>query len=384
MPVVKSLRIKPGKLHGAEINAGLAGTVMRFIPPIAAIAAGRTILDGDLQARKRPMAATISSLRQLGVEVRAGGIGGDTLPIQILGQGFVDGGEIEIDAAKSSQFVSALLLVGACFNRGVTLRHRGDRLPSLPHIEMTISVLRECGVQVTAEYSADGATWQVSPGIIQLPEITVESDLSNAGPFLAAAMITGGQIKIPNWPRQTTQAGNEFVRIFTAQGAQTAYRHDGGVLTLRGPEEIFPLDLDCHAIGELVPTLAAVCAFAGGPSVLRDIGQLRGHETDRLTALVCELEKVGVGACIVGDDLFITPPAEKISGYKAAKLSSYADHRMAAFGAILGLRIPGVEVENIETTSKTMPNFVELWEKMIAESQAVSVASATEISQAGV
>lgn len=359
--------VLPRELSGGKIQAGLAGTVMRFIPPVAALATGETVLDGDVQARNRPMHTTIESLRQLGVDISGSGANTAALPLRILGTGEVRGGEVCIDASASSQFVSALLLTGARFTNGLTLRHVGAQLPSLPHIQMTLNVLRNCGVKIAQDGSVEQPIWRVCPGKIQLPEVIVESDLSNAGPFLAAAMVCGGSIVIPNWHRETTQPGAKFADIFASIGAKVSYLPND-TLQLVGPQKIAPLDLDCHAIGELVPTLAAVCAFATGNCALRNIGHLRGHETDRLAALVTELAKVGVFARIDGDDLLISPPASP-SSYHGGKISSYADHRMATFGAILGLRIAGIEVENIETTAKTLPNFLDLWQQLISQSQ---------------
>lgn len=379
LPSGDGWQVFPDNFRGGKIQAGLAGTVMRFIPPVAALAHGETLLDGDLQARKRPMRTTIESLHQLGVEISGSGSNSDTLPLRISGTGEVRGGEVTIDASASSQFVSALLLAGARFQNGVTLRHVGTDLPSMPHIQMTLSVLQKCGVQVVTKQIDGNPVWQVQPGKIQLPPVTVESDLSNAGPFLAAAVVCGGKIVIPNWPRETTQPGAKFAEILASTGAKVNYLPDGA-LELIGTAEIAPLDLDCHAIGELVPTLAAVCAFATGDCALRNIGQLRGHETDRLAALVAELSKVGVFAHIDGDDLLISPPTD-LADYRGGKILSYADHRMATFGAILGLRIPQIEVENIETTAKTLPNFVELWEQLIMQS-VQSAQSATPVQPA--
>ena len=363
----QSWKITPRKLSGAKIDAGLAGTVMRFIPPIAALASGVTLIDGDPQARKRPMQTTISSLQNLGVDISSCNTHAESLPLRISGNGKITGGKLEIDASASSQFISALLLAGARFEQGLELQHIGDKLPSLPHIEMTLSVLCQAGVHISESGSSAAPIWHVAPGPIHFTHATAETDLSNAGPFLASAMLTAGQIEIPNWPQNTTQAGAHFASIFEKMGAKIAFSAHGSLL-LHGPKNILPIDLDCHAIGELVPTLAAVCAFATDTCALRNIGQLRGHETDRLAALTTELTKIGVTAKIIKDDLIITPPTAESAGYHGALLNSYADHRMATFGAILGLRINGIRIDDIETTAKTLPNFVQLWENLISQS----------------
>ncbi|MFY9262678.1 MAG: 3-phosphoshikimate 1-carboxyvinyltransferase [Actinomycetaceae bacterium] len=357
-----------------HIDAGLAGTVMRFIPGLAAHAQGVVTIDGDEAARVRPMGTVVNALRDLGVRIDAPELNGQpVLPLTIHGAGQLAGGVVEIDASASSQFVSALLLSAPLMKNGLDLHHIGARVPSTPHIRMTVELLREAGITVS-QYDAAGnevfegpaVRWVVQPGRSQLTEVTVEADLSNAGPYMAAAMVTGGTVTIRNWPLKTTQPGDQLRNIFTAMGGHVSLAGtDPHVrdLTLHGPEELLSLDLDMADVGELVPTVAAVCAFASGTSYLRNIGQLRGHETNRLAALVTEFAKLGVEAAEVGDDLVITPRGE----LQSAVLASYEDHRMATFGAIIGLRVPGVEVENIETTAKTMPTFTKLWALMLGQ-----------------
>ncbi len=386
-----NLHIFPAPLHSAHVDVGLAGTVMRFLPPLAGLASGSISFDGDEAARSRPMGPMIQALLDLGIKVEyaRNREGEPCLPFTVHGYGRLTGGSLSIDASRSSQFVSALLLVGARMERGLDLTHTGDRLPSLPHIDMTVDVLRRAGVSVQvlgkgglpATPTNPAQRWILTHGKIEAKDVLVEPDLSNAGPFLAAAMVSGGCVSIPHWPHLTTQAGREFIPIFTRMGGCVQFT--GDVLTLSGPPptrgrvakenthaeesrerpEITPIDIDMHDVGELVPTVAAVAAFAHGPSALRNIGQLRGHETDRLTALSEQLARVGVSARVEGDDLLITPHP-----MHSAKLHTYADHRMATFAAILGLGVGGIEVENIATTAKTLPGFAQMWEKMLAGS----------------
>ncbi|MDO5025463.1 MAG: 3-phosphoshikimate 1-carboxyvinyltransferase [Trueperella sp.] len=374
-----SVTVTPRPWRAGQVDCGLAGTVMRFVPPLAALANGDTFFDGDPAARTRPMGTLVRALRDLGIAVDAASTaaGEPALPLTVHGTGKIAGGYLEIDATASSQFVSALLLCAPRMTHGLTLVHTGKQLPSTPHIEMTVAVLRAAGIEVQ---SAPGR-WAVAPGIPQLTEVQIEPDLSNAGAFLAAALITGGQVQIPHWPCHTTQPGAKFLEIFAQMGGvvtpRPAVDSDSASYTaqLSGTGKIYPLDADLSAVGELVPTIAAVAAFADGTSQLRHIGQLRGHETNRLAAIVNELGKVGVRAREVGDGLEIIgqpalgqselPPANISSGH-GADLESYADHRMATFGAILGLRIPGVRVRNIETTAKTLPGFARQWEKLVA------------------
>ncbi|PVZ56716.1 3-phosphoshikimate 1-carboxyvinyltransferase [Arthrobacter sp. H-02-3] len=359
------LEIIPISLDAAAadtaIDCGLAGTVMRFVPPVAALRRGESHFDGDPHARKRPMGTIIEALAGLGVAVSAPDGGpASSLPFTVHGTGEVRGGHLVIDASASSQFVSALLLAGARFTEGLHLEHQsredaGRPVPSLDHINMTVAVLR--GVGVTVDDSIPNH-WVVSPGPIRAFDQRIEQDLSNAGPFLAAALATGGTVRIPNWPAGTTQVGDLWRGILAAMGATVTL--DAGTLTVTGGREIKGGDFD--ETSELAPTVAALCALATGPSRLSGIAHLRGHETDRLAALVAEISRLGGDAEETTDGLIIRPA--KLHG---GVVHSYADHRMATAGAILGLAVPGVEVEDIATTAKTMPDFPRLWEAMLAQ-----------------
>jgi 3-phosphoshikimate 1-carboxyvinyltransferase len=347
--------VTPGRLHGpASIDVGLAGTVMRFVPPVAALAAGDVAFDGDPQARVRPMGPIIQALRGLGVEVDDAGAG--LLPFTVRGTGSVRGGLLEIDSSASSQFVSALLLAGARFEEGLTLRHVGGQVPSEPHVTMTVEALRDVGVVVD---DSEPDVWRVEPGRVGGLDVMVEPDLSNAAPFLAAAVLAGGEVTIPAWPQYTTQAGDHLRDLFDEMGADVSLDRDG--LTVRGTGEVYGLDADLSAAGELTPTVAALAAFAETPSHLRGIAHLRGHETDRLAALATELNRLGGDVTETADGLIIKPA--KLHG---GVFRSYADHRMATAGALIGLRVPGVRVENIGTTAKTLPEFTQLWERLLS------------------
>lgn len=366
----EDMRVAPAPLRGGgTVDAGLAGTVMRFVPPLAALADGAVRIDGDERARQRPMAPVVDALRALGARVEAAtSPGGEAvLPLTVHGSGGLEGGPVEVDASASSQFVSALLLAAPAFRRGIDLRHVGATLPSLPHIAMTVTVLRERGVRVE-ELDADGAPapgaptrWRVHPGPVSGGRVVVEPDLSNAGPFLAAAVAAGGTVRVPRWPARTTQAGDQMRELLKRMGADV--RLDAGVLSVAGPADgtIRGLDADLHEAGELTPTIAALCALAGSPSRLRGIAHLRGHETDRLAAIVTELGRLGGSARETEDGLVIEP-----APLHGGVVESYADHRMATFGAILGLRVPGVSVVDVGTTAKTIPDFPGLWAAMLA------------------
>ncbi|MEN9710163.1 MAG: 3-phosphoshikimate 1-carboxyvinyltransferase [Actinomycetota bacterium] len=355
--------VTPGAFAGpATIDCGLAGTVMRFLPPVAALATGLIRFDGDPRARVRPMRAIIDSLRQLGVEVDDDDRG--TLPFTLTGVGSVAGGEVVVDATASSQFVSALLLAGARYDQGVVIRHEGAALPSIPHIDMSVEMLRERGVRVDVAISSEqSASWTVHPGPIAAMDMTVEPDLSNAAPFLAAAMVTRGSVTIPDWPSRTTQPGAQLPALLESMGATTSLGADG--LTVNGPDQLLGLNANLKEVGELTPVLAALCAVATTESHISGIAHLRGHETDRLVALATEINRVGGNATETEDGLVIKPAV-----LHGADVESYDDHRMATAGAVIGLVVDGVRVEDIGTTAKTLPNFDQMWSDMLSQDNA--------------
>ncbi|MDQ3578925.1 MAG: 3-phosphoshikimate 1-carboxyvinyltransferase [Actinomycetota bacterium] len=336
----------------ATIDCGLAGTVMRFVPPAAVLADGEIRFDGDPRARERPMGTVLDALRTVGAKVE-----GDSLPFTLAGAGGIAGGTVTIDASASSQFVSGLLLSGARYDKGLTVHHDGDPVPSMPHIDMTVEMLRAAGVTVD---TAETNTWRVEPGAITARDWAIEPDLSNATPFLAAAAVTGGEVTVTGWPTTTTQPGDAIRGILEQMGCQVTL--SDGALTVRGPALLAGVDIDLHEVGELTPTVAALAALADGPSRLRGIAHLRGHETDRLAALTAEITGLGGEAVETEDGLRIQPVPLHGGGW-----GTYADHRMATAGAIIGLVVDGVEVEDIATTAKTMPDFPRLWTAMLGE-----------------
>lgn len=350
--------ITPGELHGGKIQCGLAGTVLRFLPPVAALANGEVWFFGDSEAQARPMTTTLTSLTALGAEIIESGIPGVPLPFGVFGRGHLRGGEVHIDASASSQFVSGLLLAGAHFDDGVTVVHTGTAVPSQPHIEMTVEMLRAAGVAVDVSFNR----WTVHPGPIRGRHWAVEPDLSNATPFLAAAAVTGGEIQIRDWPLHTTQPGDQFRMILQDMGATVDYETHTGILTVKAPTSgtVEGITWDMHDIGELTPTVAALCALATGPSHLHGIAHLRGHETDRLAALDNELSALGCGVTQTSDGLLIEP-----APLHGGLWHSYADHRMATAGAILGLVVPEITVDDIGTTAKTLPDFEQRWSQML-------------------
>jgi 3-phosphoshikimate 1-carboxyvinyltransferase len=340
--------ISPDDTRHVAVDCGLAGTVMRFVPPAAALRGGTTAFDGDPHARTRPMAEVLRALRSLWVTVSSEA---DRLPFEVAGSGRVRGGRVVIDASTSSQFVSALLLAGARFEEGIDVRHDGKPVPSLPHIEMTVACLRARGVEVDA---TDANHWRVLPGPIGARDVAIEPDLSNAAPFLMLALTSRGRVTVADWPSETTQAGDALRWILEQMGAEVTLDDDG--LTVRGTGAIHGIDADLHDVGELVPAVAALAALADSPSHLRGIAHIRGHETDRLAALATELTALG-GNVTEHDDGLSLRPAPLHGG----TFHTYADHRMAHAAVVIGSAVPEVLVEDVETTSKTFPGFPGVW-----------------------
>jgi 3-phosphoshikimate 1-carboxyvinyltransferase len=349
--------VVPGRGRGdTTVDCGLAGTVMRFVPPLAPLHDGIITFDGDARARERPMVTVIGALRALGAQVDD--LGRGRLPFAITGEGSLPGGHVTIDASASSQFVSGLLLAGARYEKGITVQHDGAPIPSLPHIGMTVAMLRDRSVDVD---DTEPQTWQVPPGPIGPLSSDIEPDLSNAAPFLAAALVAGGTVRIPGWPHATHQPGDALRDLLARMGAEVAL--DEQALHVTGPANgaILGIDTDLRDAGELTPVLAALAALATSPSRLRGIGHLRGHETDRLAALATELGALGSDVREHADTLEIRPKP-----LSPGVFHTYADHRMAQAGAVIGLAVPGVRVENIATTAKTLPDFVGMWQTMLA------------------
>ncbi|OHP56920.1 3-phosphoshikimate 1-carboxyvinyltransferase [Rothia sp. HMSC061D12] len=393
-PDVKVTPLSFVEAHSAQsravsIECGLAGTVMRFVPALAALLPGEFAFDGDPHARQRPMGPVLEGLRQLGVQVDCEQ-GENALPFVLhspglaSAEGVSEAPVVRIDASTSSQFVSALLLMAPRLPQGMVLVHEGSSVPSIPHIQMTVEALRQMGIRVQEHYPSQGNEaeggeyrWTVHPGSFSGFEMTIEPDLSNAGPFLAAAVVTGESVTIPHWPAPaadssagTTQVGDMWRELLPALGAQVRYAE--GRLTVTGPARLPEGDFsfDLSAGGELAPTMAAACAFVKGRVELTGIAHLRGHETDRLAALAAEINRLGGAAHDTADSLVIEAPIPADTDAEQVLARTYDDHRMATFAAIIGLRRPNVVVQNVATVAKTMPEFTAMWEDMLAQWQA--------------
>ena len=349
-------RLEPGTdpdpQEPVQLDCGLAGTVMRFLPAVVAVSGRSARLFGDPRLHERPIAPLLQALRDAGARVA------DTdgfFPVTISAARVPRGGEVTLDSGASSQFLSGLLLAAARMEEGLLVRHVGEEVPSRPHVSMTVELLRDVGVVVD---DSEDLLWRVSPGPVGGLDVDVEPDLSNAGPFLAAALATGGQVRVPGWPQQTTQAGDTLRDVLDAMGADVRLEQDGLTVTHSG--DIYGVDLDLHDAGEIAPTVVGLAALAVSPSRLRGIGHLRGHETDRLEALAAEIRGLGGEVDVLEDGLRIAP--RPLHG---GLWRSYADHRMATTGAVIGLRVPGVLVEDVGTTAKTLPDFPGMWSTMV-------------------
>lgn len=349
------LRARPAEpiRGGGRIDCGLAGTVLRFLPPIAALAGPATFFDGDEGARTRPVAGLLAALAGLGAEVSQP----HRLPFTIGGP--IPGGAVSFDASATSQYISALLLAGSRFAEGIQVRHTGGPLPSLPHIEMTVTLLGRRGVTVrqTEEF-----TWRVEPGPIAAVDEQVEPDLTNAATLLAAALIAGGELRTA-WPEPSVQPAAELAAVLEAFGGQVSYSGEGAgrVIHVRGDGDVRGADLDLHAVSEITPVAAALAAVADSPSLIRGVGHIRGHETDRLAALAAELTGLGVDARQTADGLRIQPGPRH-----GGTFHTYADHRLAHAGALIGLATPGVQLDDVGCTTKTLPDFPGLWQSLLA------------------
>jgi 3-phosphoshikimate 1-carboxyvinyltransferase len=337
----------------ARVDCGLAGTVLRFVPPLAALGTQTVTFDGDEQARARPLTPLLGALSALGVDIDGSG-----LPFRVRGRGSVRGGTVEIDASASSQFVSGLLLSGAAFTAGLTVVHTGSSVPSAPHIAMTVAMLRQAGVEVD---DLQPNRWQLRPGAVAARDWVIEPDLSNAVPFLAAAVVSGGTVRVTGWPQTSTQPAENILGILRLLGS--VVQQTDSYIEVTGPADYGGFDVDLHEVGELTPAIAALAALAapGSVSRLSGIAHLRGHETDRLAALSTEINGLGGHCAETPGGLVITAAPLHPGAWH-----SYADHRMAMAGAIVGLRVPGVEVDDIATTAKTLPDFPQLWADMLA------------------
>ena len=335
-----------------DLDVGNAGTCARFLPPVAALSVGEVRIDGDARVRDRPLGPLLVALRELGADLDSV----DALPLVVCGTGVVRGGSVELDASESSQLVSGLLLSAPRFAEGVTVRHRGGTLPSAPHLAMTVSSLRAAGAQVD---DSEPGRWTVAPGPLLARDAVVEPDLSTAAAYLAAPLVAGGSVTITGWPRDTVQPGAVLPELLAAMGARVSRTDDA--VTVSGGDGLHGLTADLRDVAELTPVLTALAALADSPSRFTGVAHIRRHETDRLAALAKELNGLGGDVEELPDGLVVRP--RRLTG---AVMDSYEDHRIAMAWAVLGLGVPGVEIRDVATTRKTVPDFVGSWTRMLA------------------
>jgi 3-phosphoshikimate 1-carboxyvinyltransferase len=350
-----------------SVDLGNAGTVMRFLPAVAALTSATVHFDGDERIRQRPIGPILTALRELGASIQDGGRG--AAPFTVLGHGGVRGGAVTLDASGSSQLISGLLLAAPRFADGIEIRHEGPPVPSAPHIAMTVRMLQAAGAHVTTAWSGGSGPedsggrpyrWQVEPGRLDLGSVTVEPDLSNAGPFLAAALVTGGTLSLPGWPADSLQAAGPILEMLTHMGARCDVGVDG--LTVSGPGTVRGITADLRDVAELAPVLTAAAALASTPSVFTGLAHTRRHETDRLAALAKEINALGGDITERPDGLEIRPrPLQAADG----PFGSYDDHRMVMAAAVLGLAVPGLRVAGAQTVAKTFPEFTDVWADML-------------------
>jgi 3-phosphoshikimate 1-carboxyvinyltransferase len=354
---------QPAPGSSVNVNVGNAGTVMRFVPGLAALTSAVVVFDGDARARQRPVGPILAALRQLGAQIQDGGRA--SVPFTVHGRGAVRGGTVVLDASGSSQLVSGLLLAAPRFEKGVEVRHEGPPVPSAPHIAMTVRMLRAAGADVAELASGPPGNrpdaWRVRPGRLALGSVTVEPDLSNAGPFLAAALVTGGTVTIPGWPGDSLQAAGPILEVLGRMGARCSVGSDG--LTVRGGGRVCGITADLRDVNELAPVLTAAAAVADSPSVFTGLAHTRTHETDRLAALAKEINALGGDITELPDGLQIRPRPLRAEA-AAGPFGTYDDHRMVMAAAVLGLAVPGLRVANAGTVAKTFPDFTDVWASM--------------------
>jgi 3-phosphoshikimate 1-carboxyvinyltransferase len=357
-------RVTPGHpAPGSAVSVALgnAGTVMRFVPGLAALTSATVTFDGDERIRLRPIGPILEALRRLGAEIDDGGRG--AAPFTVHGRGGIRGGQVVVDASGSSQLVSGLLLAAPRFGEGIEVRHEGPPVPSAPHIAMTVRMLRAAGASVDEDSSGSGRpeAWRVRPGPLDLGSVTVEPDLSNAGPFLAAALVTGGSVTIPDWPRNSLQAAGPILEVLGQMGARSSVGPEG--LVISGTGRVRGITADLRDVNELAPVLTAAATMADSPSVFTGLAHTRTHETDRLAAMAKEINALGGDITELPDGLQIRPKPLHAS----EPFGTYDDHRMVMAAAVLGLAVPGLRVAGAGTVAKTFPDFAETWTAMLGQ-----------------
>lgn len=339
-------------VSGAELYIGNSGTTSRSLTAYVSLGHGRFVIDGDEPMRHgRPIADLLNALRQLGVSARTRFENGH-LPVIIEADGLT-GGKTRLDVSKSSQFLTALLLIAPYAKTGIEIEVLGNR--EMPYIDITRSIMAAFGVQVI---SKDYKFFRIEGGQQYQPQVyNIEPDASNASYFFAAAAITGGRVTVEHLNLDSAQGDLEFVYLLEQMGCQTTVSNTG--ITVTGPRQLKGIDVDMRKISDTSLTLAAIAPFANGKVSIRNIEHTRWQETDRIHAMVTELKKLGVPVVEHRDGLEISP-----APIKPAAIDTYEDHRVAMGFSLVGLKASGIRINDPECVSKTFPDYFHVLEQL--------------------
>lgn len=339
-------------IREADLFVGNAGTAMRFLAALVSISPGAFRIDGNERMRQRPIQDLLFALRSLGVQARS--INNDGCPpVEIRSEG-IEGGRAVVPGTKSSQFLSALLLAVPYARKDVHLEVQGD-LIAKPYIDITLSVMDTFGVQVTRN---GYQSFSIAAGQRYQPrDYKVEPDASNASYFFAAAALLGGRVRVMGLNARSAQGDAKFVDILADMGCRVLKGED--FIEVEGPGKLRGIDVDMNALSDTMQTLAAIAPFAEGEVVIRNVGHTRLQETDRLHAVAAELQRLGIKVEEGEDSLRIQP-----GKVKPCAIDTYDDHRMAMSFALIGLKVPGIVINDPGCVSKTFPDYFERLEKL--------------------
>ena len=336
----------------ATIWCSDAGTVARFMLAACAASPGSYRIDASEQLRKRPLAALLRALTTQGVKISPETAA--QMPFTVIGTDGLAGGEIEVDASETGQLISALLMVAPFAKKPLLIKT--EEQVSIPYIEMTCEMMADFGALVRRMHS--GRFIVPTPQRYHGRDYTIEPDFSTASYFFAAAAVTGGMVTIQPVNRVTSRQGDaEFLTVLEKMGCTIIDNQDG--LSVQGPAELHGVSVDMRHYSDTFMTLAAIAPFAKTPTSITNIGHVRKKESDRIAVMRAELEKCQVKVEEGKDWLKIYP-----SEPQTATVDSHGDHRIAMAFALVGLRVPGISINNAECVNKTCPDFFEMWNKL--------------------
>ena len=340
-----------GEILASDVDlfVGNAGTVARFLPPLLALGRGPYTVDGVPRMRERPVRDLVDVMRQLGAPVGYAGEEG-RFPLTIEGGG-IAGGEARVSGSKSSQFVSGLLLAAPYAARPVALLAEGRK--EWPYVGITVTLMREFGAGVETE----GKRFAVAPTVYRARDYEVEPDASGASYFMAVAAVTGGRVKLPGLGSASTQGDLRFADVLRDMGCRVELTPD--FVEVEGPDQLRGVEVDMNAFSDTMITLSAIAPFAHGPTTIKNIAHTRLQETDRLSAVACELSRLGVQTETTPSSIHIIP-----SQLRPAAVETYGDHRIAMAFAVTGLVAPGVRIRDPGCVTKTFPGYFGLLETL--------------------